>query len=388
LLGAIGWTWCFAVAKTWSRKLTWLSIAVWGDFAFAVVILLLPPRWRPPPIVAAIANALAYVLFQLWLIGVTEGVLRRSRPIEAQGKLSEWRSPRCGSLGRLTEFIANSRFLRAICEWLPFVPLVSDVTDVVYINYLVPHERLEPLIPPGLFLQRLGTDGAYAMFSILTYRHGHFGPPLPRWLRGAFASPVQSNWRVYVTDAQSGTPGVYFVATAINSTLYALAARLLTEGVAMHVPESANVNRDGMAVQVSLVPGRGTSPDLRATFRSEDGPGATAALPAPWSECFADGSDILSYVVPQDRAWSAQPWYGRMTRQEIDLKIPLESCLPLEGPVKSHAAENYVGDAQPVSFLVPRLAFRLESQTSIPAAIKPQSSDKRSAMVNRLKPSQ
>jgi hypothetical protein len=61
--------------------------------------------------------------------------------------------------------------------------------------------------------------------------------------------------------------------------------------------------------------------------------------------------------VPQDRAYSSQPWYGRLTRQEIALGIPLDDCEPLAGEVVSPTAYAYVGPAQSVCFRVARVAF-------------------------------
>ena len=66
--------------------------------------------------------------------------------------------------------------------------------------------------------------------------------------------------------------------------------------------------------------------------------------------------------VPMDRAFSSQPWYGRLTRQEIDLGIPLTSCEPLAGTVRSRAAEVIVGDAEPLCFRVARVHFRFDRE--------------------------
>jgi hypothetical protein len=66
--------------------------------------------------------------------------------------------------------------------------------------------------------------------------------------------------------------------------------------------------------------------------------------------------------VPQDRALSAQPWYGRVTRQEIALGIPLEVCEPLTGTVTSKAAQTIVQDAACVCFRVPGVFFRFDRE--------------------------
>ncbi len=355
---ALGWTWCFAAARTWSRGLTWLSVLTWGVLAVGSVGLLLPAEWRPPPVVVGAANGVGFPLLLIWLIAVTERVLRRARPDEAHGRMAPWRHPWPGVAGRAIDAVANSRFLRALCEWLPLVGLRSDITDVIYANYLVDAERLLPLVPSGLELQRLGPDGRFALFTSLTYRHGHFGPGLAGPLRRLMPSPVHSNWRIYVRDPQTGLDGIYFVTNAIASTPHALAARMLSQGMPMHVPRRGAVvaEKDG-SFTVALDPGSGTAPDLEGRLR----PGA-AELPAAWGECFASYRDFLAYCVPQDRALSVQPWYGRVTRQEIRLGIPLEECEPLQGEVQSRAAECYVGDAAALCFRVPRVAFRFDGE--------------------------
>src|SRR5690348_8235481 len=81
LAGAIGWTWCFAAAGTWSRALTWLSVATWGIFAASTVIFFLPERLQPNPLLIGAGNAVGFVLLEIWLIAVTERVLARSRPL-------------------------------------------------------------------------------------------------------------------------------------------------------------------------------------------------------------------------------------------------------------------------------------------------------------------
>ena len=328
---ALGWTWCFAAAGTWSRGLTWLSVLTWGALVVGSVALLLPAQWRPPSVVVGAANGVGFPLLLVWLIAVTERVLRRSRPDGAHGRMAPWRHPWPGLAGRAVNAVAESRFLRALCEWLPLVGLRSDITDVIYVNYLVEAERLVALVPPRLELQRLGPGGRLALFTSLTYRHGHFGPGLAGPLRRLMPSPVQSNWRIYVRDPQTTLDGIYFVTNAIASTPHALAARMLSEGMPMHVPRRGAVvaEKDG-SFTVALDPGNGTAPDLEGRLR----PGA-AELAAAWAECFASYRDFLAYCVPQDRALSAQPWYGRITRQEIRLGIPLGECEPLQGEVRS-----------------------------------------------------
>jgi hypothetical protein len=305
----------------------------------------------------AAGNALGFILLQIWFAAVLERVLRRSRRDEVHGRYALWRSPRGGLIGSVLSVIANSRLGRFCCEFLPAVGFSSDISNVIYVNYLVEAERLEPLVPEGLQLQRLGER--YALFTFLTYRHGHFGPSLFGPLRRLLPSPIQTNWRIHVSDPQTKRQGIYFVTNAIDSTLHAMPARLMAEGMPMHVLKKAalHANNDGTYLML-LDSGDGSAPEARATLRAA----AAQPLSDPWDKCFKSYRDFLAYCVPQDRAMSSQPWHQWVTRQEINLGIPLDSCEPLEGEVMSRAAQAIVGSAAPLCFRVSNVAFRFSRE--------------------------
>ena len=292
----------------------------------------------------------------LFLLVLAEIVLHRARPFESYGRLARWRHPL--RLARPLDAIANSRVCGMLFEPLPEVTMRSDITDVVYVNYLVPVAAAEALVPPGLELQRLGPNGKYALFTFLTYRHGHFGFAFLGPLRRLLPSPVQTNWRIHVRDPRTKHEGIYFLTNAITSTLPALAARMTTEGMPMHVLARGEVRRDEAgALTIALEPGRGTAPDAEIALRPAAAP---PALTGSWAECWPDWRAFLAYCVPQDRAMSSQPLrgaHGRVSRQEIDLGIPLDACVPLEGTVRSRAARAIAGDAAPLCFYVPSVAF-------------------------------
>ncbi len=351
IVGALGWTWCFAAGKLWSRSLTVLSIALWPMFA---LVGLGPLIGMNPQLVAA-GNALAFVMLQAWFLLVTEEVGRRLRPETAHGRWAKWRHPRQA----LFDLIGNSRFLRACGELVPLVAFRGDVTDVIYVNYLLPAERLGPLVPAGLELDRVGANGSHALFTFLSYRNASFGPRLLGPLRRLLPGVVQSNWRIHVRCPRTGAAGIYFVTNAIDSTPHALAARVLAEGMPMHVLHEADVS----PTRVRLDPGSGTAPDCEATLE----PTATPTE-GPWREAFASWQEFLAYCVPQDRAMSTQPWQRTLTRQEIDLGVPLDACEPLAGEVRSRAATAIAGDAVPFCFRVPRVRFLFARQLSAPLA--------------------
>ncbi|HLJ54215.1 MAG TPA: hypothetical protein VKT77_04195 [Chthonomonadaceae bacterium] len=358
-LGALGWTWCFVSAGTWNRRLPSLSVALWSIFLFASISPLLPAALRPAPALVGAANGIGFLLMEWWFLEVLELVLRRSRTDAAYGRFMAWRAPRPGPAGALLTTIANSRVVREACSLLPRVPFDSDITDVVYVNYLVEAQRADPLVPQGLTLRRLGPDGRYALFTHLTYRHGRLGPRLLRGLPLPLPSGVQSNWRIQVADPRTGAFGVSFITNAADHPVITLGGRLILEAMPMHWLARGGVTRsvDG-CFRLVLDPGAGNGPDAEARLC----PTSDRALPAPWSECFADYDAFLEYCVPQNRAMGSQPWLGRISRQEIRLDIPLSDCSPLAGTVASRAASEIAGSAEPLCFHVANVAFKFDRQ--------------------------
>ncbi|HEX7897313.1 MAG TPA: DUF2071 domain-containing protein, partial [Planctomycetota bacterium] len=268
-VGAVGWTWCFAAAGIWNRALTIVSWIVWPLFFYANSGL-------ASPAVIAIGNGVGFFLLQVWFALVIEALMRRSRPDTAHGRYAPWRHPTF----RPFDLVANSRFVRGLTEALPGVAFDSDITNVIYVNYVVDAARLEPLVPPGLELHRVGDK---AVFTFLTFRHGHFGPRLLGPLRKLLPSPIHTNWRIHVRGASKD--GIYFVTNAIASTPHALAARMLSEGMPMHVLKAAELSE----TRLRLDPGRGSAPDVEAEFRP-----AAAPERGPWTSAFATWKDALA----------------------------------------------------------------------------------------------
>ncbi len=358
-LGAVGWTWCFVSAGTWNRRLTLLSVPLWMIFLVAGIGPLLPVGRQPSAPVIGIMNALGFLLLEWWFLEVLEAVIRTSRRDNQLGRFMEWRAPHAGPAGWLATGLANSRVIRLFCEYLPGLPFDSDITDVIYINYLVEAERVKPLVPAGLELRRLGPDGRYALFSLLTYKHGRLGPRMARRWPLPLPSAIQSNWRIHVQDPHSQSLGIYFITNAAAHPIVSIGGRLMLEALPMHLLASAVLEHtpDG-CFRLVLAPGAGSGPDLEALLC----PICDTALPQPWAGCFTDYEAFLEYCVPQNRAMACQPWYGRVSRQEIRLDIPLADCAPLVGPVQSRAAQEIAGDALPLCFHVARVAFRFDAQ--------------------------
>ena len=132
----------------------------------------------------------------------------------------------------------------------------------------------------------------------------------------------------------------------------------------MHVLDRGVIARDESGgMLVVLDPGQGSAPDAIMDLR----PAAKAPeLTGVWRECWPDYRAFLEYCVPQDRALSTQPLRRRVSRQEIQLGIPIDACEPLEGTVVSRAAKAIAGDAEPLCFRVARVSFRFEREAHDP----------------------
>ncbi len=338
---AIGWSFAFAGAKTWNRFLTGWSILTWGILLIVSVLPLIIPQF-PPSIVAA-GDAIGFTFMMIWFVVVGELVFRRARPVE-----QDWRLPYSRWIAIPIELLGNSQLARGFGELFPCPRLQSDITDVVYLNYLVPAERLARFVQAGLDLQRLGPD--HAVFTVLVYRHGHFGPSFFGPFRRLLPSPMQSNWRIYVSQPGTETQGVSFVTTTISNPFSALIGRIFAANLPMHVPA---VSRFGDRIELDS--GCGSSPDLRIDHLRE----AERELPPDWQGVFGNYESALEYLVPQDRALSSQPWLQQITQQEIQLGIRSDECQAQAVEVESDAIQTIVGDVQPLCFKVAKVRFRL-----------------------------
>lgn len=356
--------WCLAKVVHVPRALTGATATLMLPVALASCVTSVHASW--PRLVGGV-HGVGFALLLAWMAVTTERVLRVHRTERAWGRLAVWRHPSRGVIGRVANVIANSRLVSALVEPLPIAAMVSDIREVVYVNYLVEAEKVLGMVPEGLELQRLGDGGRWALLSFLTYRHGHFGFRFMGPLRRLTPSSVQTNWRVHVRDPRTGVVGITFITNAIDHTFQALAARLFTEGMPMHVLARAALDCDATtgSVHVELDPGEGTAP--RATLDLK--PCEAPVFEEEWAECFKDFRGFLEYCVPQNRAMSAEPWLARVTRHEIQLPIALADCQPIGGDVRSSTVEAIVGGAQPVCFRVAGLRFVFEEEIHDPLPI-------------------
>ncbi|MBW3501612.1 MULTISPECIES: DUF2071 domain-containing protein [unclassified Janthinobacterium] len=274
-----------------------------------------------------------------------------------------YRHPRAGWPGRLFAALANcTRFAKvrqAVMSRLPFLTLHSDVRDVVYVSWLVDAAAAQRLLPAGVTLWQ--RDGK-TPFTVLTYRHGHFGPALLGPLRKLLPSPLQSNWRLYLDHTPAGAPAVpcvYFLKNIMDSLPHALGTRLFSDILPSHLADNMALEVTATQARCTITPGVGSAPllDMQADIMAEHG------LDADWQAPFGNWHDAVAFLACQDAAIAHVPRNGKLVFGEIDLPVDVDQVQALTA---LRADCGLLGQLPPLStpfaFLVPEVAFKALSE--------------------------
>jgi len=200
----------------------------------------------------------------------------------------------------------------------------------------------------------LERDGR-TIVTVLTYRHGGFGPVLAGPLRRLFPSPRQSNWRLYLAR-----PGVVlFVKNIFDSALYALGARMFSDALPSHHAARLDLASDTTGCRVEIG-GPGSAPGLMLEAVRAD----ARTLPAAFAPFFSDWVEAVGFLCLQHAAVGPIAGEAGLAYAEIDLPIDLDTVQPLAAnacaPGDWLAARGVVG--QPFCFRVPAAPFRVLSE--------------------------
>ena len=299
-----------------------------------------------------VLNALAFPLLSVWMVmmGSVIGEGHHHRFPAHDRELQELKWPGSQSLTRiLTPGLRD--LIRCVPERLRFCVLASDITDVVYLNWMVPVERVAPLLPEPLELE---VREGMTCISILTYRHGRFGPRFLGGWRRFFPSPLQSNWRFYLKNERE-EPAIYFLKAVQSNGLVVGAARLLCDGLPSHLSAAFRHERVDGDLVTSIVSGTGSAPDLYARVS----PSGQSELPLEWGTLFGSVEEATQYLVEQSKAVRTLPHLGKVCDCYIDIPIDPTKVIPARVvEMKSEFLRPLVGDAEPFAFVVPRVAFQ------------------------------
>lgn len=234
--------------------------------------------------------------------------------------------------------------------------MASDVRNVVYLTWLVPVETCKDLVPAGVNLWQ--RDGL-TPFTVLTYRHTHFGPSAFGRLRHLFPSPLQSNWRLYLdgspADATQGST-VLFVKNVMNSLVYALATRAISDALPTHLAAAFDHARKGDIIRTEIVPGEGSSPALTCTVRCIN----DRQLPPKFMATFGSWLSAVEFLACQEAAVAHVDDIDRLAFAKIQLPIDLTQVLSARpvGPPPSCSILSLLHPVEgPLCFVIPKVPF-------------------------------
>ena len=225
--------------------------------------------------------------------------------------------------------------VRDMLRPLPFLPIRSDITDVVYLNWWVPTQRVRHLLPSPLVL---GQRNGMTALSILHYQHGGFGWAFLGPLRRLLPGPIQSNWRLYCEGNS-----IYFIHTLVSSPAVAIGARLFSDGLPAVWDARLVHLRDGN--QISIAASR---PDLEATVVED-----------PNLKLHPD----TKYLIERNGAIDSDPTWGVVRLSMIDIPINLDRVRPARVVhVTSHALDTIVEGCPCFAFVVPQVRFTAQGE--------------------------
>ncbi|ENV10871.1 hypothetical protein F966_00649 [Acinetobacter higginsii] len=240
---------------------------------------------------------------------------------------------------------------RLMMRILPFMRLQSQVSNVVYLSWLVDVEQVRLRYPKEVPLWE--KDGK-TIFTILTYQHQHFGFSFLGKLRQFLPSPKQSNWRFYLDDSQPKT--VIFEQVVVDQVLYVLGGRLASDVMPAQYAAIFQHQRNQQAIQTEICL------DQDYSLKSEVQITTEKQLPVTWQTLFPSWDEAVQFLVDQDHAWAEwvdQP--ARMSQGDIQMPVQFQQIqaaeiLSLNAPqlLQQFGLDE---DAEALAFVVPELDF-------------------------------
>ena len=269
--------------------------------------------------------------------------------------------PKTGLFGNILNLITNSKLLaairRAIFSRLPFIQMESDVSNVVYLNWVIESNIAVQNIPQGVSL--IEKNGK-TILTTLTYNHGHFGPSFLGRLRQLLPSPIQSNWRFYVSafpNDKGASNVVLFIKNIFNSAMYAVITRVFSDALPSHVAKLFQHKKQGDTYITKIESGQGSAPELFSAVREIN----SNALPPEFQRFFSSWDEAVSALSLQDSAICPVEGLSMVAHAGISLPIETSNIVPLE--VVQYVPGEYLKSlgttGNPFCYLVPRVKFRV-----------------------------
>lgn len=261
-------------------------------------------------------------------------------------------------LPRLLHAPRWTRLRRALSRRWPMPALVSDVRDVVYASWWVDVRRAPPP-PPG---HHYAVHAGRTPYTILSYRHGHFGPGLAGPLRALMPSPRQSNWRWYLRrdDDPDGTPVVLFDRNVMDQLVFVAGARAFSDAMQPHLSARFEHALEADGGGHTLIEcGQGSAPVLHLQWQI-----AAGWDDAEWSAAFGGQHALLRFLTCQDEA-IARTCDRRWASTRIALPVAVDTLQPLRlsGELQCPRLQAMgVALESGLAFRLPGVPFRVVSE--------------------------
>jgi hypothetical protein len=239
--------------------------------------------------------------------------------------------------------------------------LKSDVSNAVYFSWVIDESEVKPFLPPGSTVWK---KNGKTIFTILTYTHGHFGPHFLGPLRKFFPSPLQSNWRFYLQNwsDEIWTDGtVLFVKNVLNSPLYTLASRLLSDALPSELSHSFIHKVESDVCEDAMEYGN----ESKSKFACSCSFVTKGELSGGFEAIFPSWLETVKFICLQDAAVTYLPDIPGMAHVKIELDIDFNTVRPLG--IRNYATDDAflkrIGAiGSPFCFLVSKVGLRVLSE--------------------------
>ncbi len=326
----------------------------------------------------AIFNGIAFPVLFIWMLAFTATLGDRHHQYFAQesDSLHEVKFPNQNKFRWLARWL-NSPGVRDIFRMIGKVArtpvLQSDIRNVLYLNWLVPTERVSALLPKGMEVD--SHDGKTAI-SILTHQHGGFGPRILRPLRRCLPSPFQSNWRLYLKPEPGRDGSIYFVKTCLNSFAHVVGSRLMSDGLPSHMTGDFKFSIAEQQGHLLIDSMGGSAPDLELEF---DLSGRDTGVSAAWASRFGDWNACVDYLVSQNRAVDSLRGWASHLESFIDIPINVADAVPVQASLISSCEllTDLLTDEEDevFAFLIPAVDFKFLGEVVTDSFVDQDKSD-------------
>lgn len=264
--------------------------------------------------------------------------------------LPDFKYPKNSFLSVIIERLLNGG--RPLQNLFSKAKLTSDIKNVVYLNWMVPYEKVEHLIPEGLHVEVY--DGK-VLLTILNYNHGNFRPKSLDPIKFIFGSPNQSNWRLYLKSEyrENKTSDVLFLTNVLSSFFYTFGSRFFSQILKAHWSKYFHHKKNGIHYHTKIHGERSNAPNLEVNLTEKE----NWQIPEDFYGISKDVNTLLKTICYQDTAFTKVN-NDVLVKAKIRLNFDLETIKPLVlNSIKSETLQDLIQDSICFAFVIPELKF-------------------------------